>query len=183
MKTKDIQESLCKEEVLKGNLPCENISLGMFNSEIDVLSILKSGYIVEYEVKISRSDFKADAKKSKWEWWDLKIENRMPNYFYYVCTDDLIKVDEIQDFAGLIYINENSYRVIKKAKILHRFKHDILKILTKFCRVKSERKYLGNCLMTYKNNIIKKRNIARMSEQKAQGLLLFLLIHIVMPSF
>ena len=60
-KTLSIQKNICREEVLKGNLPCENISPGMF--EMDVLSILKSGNIVEIEVKSSRSDFKADAKK------------------------------------------------------------------------------------------------------------------------
>ena len=33
--------------------------------ECDVISISKSNYIYEYEVKISRSDFKADFKKPK----------------------------------------------------------------------------------------------------------------------
>lgn len=156
--TKTIQKAICKEEVLKGNLPCENISIGLFNSEIDILSILKSGYVVEYEVKISRSDFKADLKKSKWKWWEMKFEDKMPNYFYYVCPSGLISKDEIQDFAGLIYFNCGEIDVIKKAKILHRYKHDILTILTKFCRVKSEREYLGNCLMTYRNNERKEIN-------------------------
>jgi len=158
MKTKGIQELLCKNEILKGNLPCENISNIFYCSEVDVLSILKSGYLAEYEVKISRSDFKADAKKGKWKFFDLKIETGIPNYFYYACPTGLIKENEIQGFAGLIYINKDGCEVIKKAKILHRYKHNLIKLLTKFCRVKSERKYLGSCLMTYKNNQIKERN-------------------------
>lgn len=154
--TNSIQKAICKEEVLKGNLPCENISVGF--AEMDILSILKSGYIVEYEVKVSRSDFKADAKKSKWKYFDLRIETQIPNYFYYVCPEGMIDVSEIQDYAGLIYFKSGEIAIIKKAKILHRYKHDVLKILTKMCRMKSERKYLGSCLMTYKNNQIRKRN-------------------------
>ena len=161
MNTQEIQEAICKDEVLKRNLPCENINLDLFSSEIDVLSILKSGYIVEYEVKISRSDFKADAKKSKWKWFRMKKEDRTPNYFFYVCPHGLIQVEEIQDFAGLIYAHDNHLEVVKKAKIIHRYKHDILKIITKFCRMKSERKYLGSCLMTYRNKQIMERNSSR----------------------
>ncbi|HDZ04890.1 hypothetical protein LCGC14_0370560 [marine sediment metagenome] len=158
MNTKEIQELLCKEEVLKGNLPCENVSNIFYCSESDVVSILKSGYTVEYEVKISRSDFKADAKKSKWKFYNAKVEKGIPNYFYYACPENLINKNEVPSFAGLIYVYENGCKIIKKASILHRYKHDLIKLLTKFCRVKSERKYLGSCLLTYKNNKIKERN-------------------------
>lgn len=154
--TKELQKAICKEEVLKGNLPCENVSNVFYCSEADVVSILKSGYVSEYEVKISRSDFKADSKKQKWKYFHLRIETGIPNYFYYVCPDGLIKKDEIQDFAGLIYVNNGTCSVIKKAKILHRYKHNLTRLLTKFCRVKSEREYLGSCLLTYRN---KKRTI------------------------
>lgn len=158
MNTKHIQELVCKEEILKGNLPCENIQAPLFAGEQDVLSVLKSGYMVEYEVKISRSDFKADFKKDKWKFYDWKIENKIPNYFYYVCPSGMIKENEIPLFAGLVYAHDTYLEVIKKAKIVHRYKHDLLKILTKFCRMKSERQYLGDCLMTYKNKKIKERN-------------------------
>ena len=86
----------------------------------------------------------------------MKIESYIPNYFYYVCPKGLIKLNEIQQFAGLIYVHDNHLEIIKKAKILHRFKHDTTKIFKKFCRVKSEREYLGSCLLTYKNNESKK---------------------------
>lgn len=71
MTTDEIQKLICKDEVLKGNLPCENISAN-FCGEADVLSILKSGYVKEFEVKISRSDFKNDAKKDKWKFYDVR---------------------------------------------------------------------------------------------------------------
>ena len=165
--TKDIQELVCKEEVIKGNLPCENIQVAFIQGEQDVLSILKSGYVAEYEVKVSRSDFKADAKKSKWKSYALKIERHMPNYFSYVCPPGMIKEYEVQSFAGLIYAHDNHLEVIKKAKILHRFKHDITGMLKKFARVKSERKYLGSCLMTYQNNQIKERRKELLEKHKA----------------
>lgn len=157
MKTSHIQKTICKEEVLKGNIPCENISVN-FTAEADVLSVLKSGYIVEYEVKISRSDFKADSKKSKWKFFDLRMEGHIPNYFYYACPEDLISPSEIQDYAGLVYVDEKGLRVIKKAKILHRHKKDLVRIFKTMCRIKSERKYLGCALLTYKNNEILERN-------------------------
>ena len=50
MGTKDIQSLICKEEVLKGNIPCENINF-ILAGEQDVLSVLKSNYLVEFEVK------------------------------------------------------------------------------------------------------------------------------------
>lgn len=157
MTSKQIQKIICKEEVLKGNIPCENISAN-FTGEADVLSMLKSGYIVEFEVKISRSDFRADAKKTKWKFYDLRMERHIPNYFYYVCPKDLIDKSEIQDYAGLIYIDQDNIQIIKRAKILHRHKRDRAKILTKMCKMKSERQYLGSCLLTYKNKMIKQRN-------------------------
>jgi hypothetical protein len=144
MRTSKIQKVICKEEILKGNLPCENVNNLLYSSEADVLSVLKSGYISEFEVKISRSDFLADAKKEKWKFFENKIEEGIPNYFYYACPDNLISKEEIQDFAGLIYVDSNGLEIIKKPKILHRYKHDLTKILTKFCRVKSERQYLGS---------------------------------------
>lgn len=151
MTTKNIQSQVCKSEVLKGNIPCENVSY-VFHGECDVLSLLKSGYISEYEVKISRSDFKAEKKKThKWLLFDSRHERNIPNYFSYVCPDGLIKVDELPDYAGLIYAYEGHINIIKKPKILHRYKKNTLELMGKFLRVKNQREYLGSCLLTYNN--------------------------------
>jgi len=146
---------ICKVELSKGNIPCENVSYLFYQSECDVLSLLKSGYITEFEVKISRSDFKADARKSKWKFFDNRIETGIPNYFYYACKEGLISKDEIQDYAGLVHVDKKGCHVVKKAKRLHSHKKDIIKVLRKFCRIKSERKYFGSCLMTHQNNKLK----------------------------
>lgn len=134
---------------MKFNIPCENVKYVFTDSEVDVLSLNKNDYTTEFEVKISRSDFKADAKKKKWKWYVLKHKKRCPNYFYYVCPSGLISIDEIADYSGLIYYNGEQLEVIKKASMIHNGKSDRTKLLTKFCRVMSERLYLGSCRMTF----------------------------------
>ena len=58
---------------------------------------------------------------------DKKDVNK-PNYFYYVVPTNLINVDEVPDYAGLIYINATvfgnnriyySFNEVKKAPKLH----------------------------------------------------------------
>ena len=147
-----IQKKICEMEVLRFNLPCENVKYLFSDWEMDVLSMNKNGYLTEYEVKVSRSDFKADAKKKKWQFYEKKIETLIPNYFYYVCEEGLISKGEIPSFAGLFYATNNGLILIKKAPILHRKKHNKEKVLTKFNRIMSERMYLGSCRMTYENN-------------------------------
>ena len=66
LSTREIQALICQSETLKFNIPCENVKYLFSDWEIDVLSLNKSNYLTEFEVKISRSDFKADAKKKKW---------------------------------------------------------------------------------------------------------------------
>lgn len=156
MKTSEIQAELCKSEVLKHNIPCENVSW-LLIWEADILSINKSGYLTEFEVKVSRSDFKADAKKRKWSWFEMKIETQLPNYFYYACPVGLIGIDEVPKFAGLVYVGPDGVEVIKKASLLHKQKRDRLKVIDKFCRILTERLFLGKCRLTYENDKIRNR--------------------------
>jgi len=150
MTTKEIQALVCKTEILKNNIPCENVN-HLFPHECDVLSILASGYVAEYEIKISRSDFRKDGQKRKWLYFNNLINKWIPNYFYYVCKEGLIKENEIPEFAGLIHIVDNSVIVVKKAVLIHKIKHDRVKITNKFLRIYSQRAYLGYCRLTYDN--------------------------------
>ena len=112
---------------------CTNFQ-GMGFSECDVLRITESNIVYEYEIKTSRSDFKADFKKTykhkrlsnptykierylKW-----KQHPSLPNYFTYVTPKNMVKISEIPSYAGLIYVDENEIEVIKKAPKLHSFK-------------------------------------------------------------
>jgi hypothetical protein len=54
----------------------------------------------------------------------LKLSHKnCPNKFFYACPEGLIKVEEIPDYAGLIYQTDKNfegYKVIKNAPFLHK---------------------------------------------------------------
>jgi len=153
MKTKDIQKLIGKYCILKGHSPvAENIKYLDFGWEGDLISMTKSGYLWEYEVKVSMNDFYADAKKiDKHYAYKLGREKNSPNYFSYVCPDKLIPVNKIPEYAGLFYMIENEIKEIKSPKLLHKLKHDKMSIMEKCLRVYCERHFLGSCLLTYLN--------------------------------
>ena len=163
--TKEIQTALCKYLSEKGHEHlCENF--GHIVCEMDVASLSKSDMLLEFEVKISRSDFLADKNKrkkygiSKFEMYSKPFghEARCPNYFYYVCPENLISKDEIPLFAGLFYYNSDKEIVlIKSPKRIHKVPSKRVDILNKMLRMVSQRKYLGGTMLTYKNNLIKER--------------------------
>lgn len=105
--------------------------------EVDLLSVTPAGFIVEHEIKISRSDFKADRRKiekhsclSKMSLFDDASDadgHCCPNYFFYVVPKELIKTEEVPDYAGLIYVGEKSgwCDIVKNAPRLHKEKIDL----------------------------------------------------------
>lgn len=172
------------------------INVFYFNNESDWLSFLPSGYCYEVEIKISRSDFKADFKKPRHEihsknnsgnqfyierrgekrlsdpTWDFcknfpelviadermsyrhnrynemdihlyftpysTIEIReinhqkLPNKFFYAVPEGLISKDEVPDYAGLLYIDENlKVTKIKDGKFIHKDILDVKKLFKK----------------------------------------------------
>lgn len=87
--------------------------------ECDVFEVTKTGYMREYEVKVTRGDFFADAKKEMEEGpyqfgvirpmvkkHDLLAagDPRGPSAFYYVTPPGLIQPHELPVWAGLIEI-------------------------------------------------------------------------------
>lgn len=100
--------------------------------ECDVISISNSDYIYEYEIKISKADFKKDFEKQKHK----NILNEkfisgkkdelnfiLPNYFNYVVPNGLISEEDVPEYAGLIYYNDDlTFEIIKKPKMLHKIK-------------------------------------------------------------
>ncbi len=107
--------------------------------ECDIFEITKAGRFVEYEIKTSRGDFSADAKKGRTIYGLFDIESREPvrrtkhemivagegpSRFWFVATLGLIR--DIPEWAGLIEICRSSSnlfrlkeRVIKKAPRIH----------------------------------------------------------------
>lgn len=108
----------------------------LFDWESDLISVTKSGFIHEFEIKITRADFKQDAKKRRATllcnpevkgYWGSRVCAR-PNYFWYVVPKGLITHDEVPEYAGLIYAMKpvvghhlyfNTTRLIKEAKRIH----------------------------------------------------------------
>lgn len=159
--TKDIQKAVCKMQVLMYHTVCENID-PLYRWEMDVMSISRSGSLYEFEVKISRSDFKADFKKGKMEvYFGLqRSEKWCPNYFSYVCPEYLIALNDIPSAAGLYYFKEGEITCIRKARKLHNVKHDKQSIIERAYRMYCERNYLGACRKTYEDKASKERREA-----------------------
>lgn len=170
--TKEIQHEVGRYLSIKGHEHiCENFGHLVF--EMDVASLSKSNMLLEFEVKISRSDFLADKNKrkkyglSKLEMYDNPIghEAKCPNYFYYVCPEKLISKHEIPLYAGLFYYNsDKEITLIKSPMRIHRVPSERLNILNKMLRMVSQRKYLGGTMLTYKNNLIKERHKSQINQ-------------------
>lgn len=104
-------------------------NLYVFRWESDKLIETKSGLIYEFEIKISRSDFKNDFKKKdkhiilegkethiptfeklesiykeRYEKNYLVSHFKKPNYFYYAVPEGMIDKEDVPDYAGLIYV-------------------------------------------------------------------------------
>lgn len=108
----------------------------LYGWESDFLSVSRSGYVYEYEIKLSISDFRADFKKRRRhkalkEGGSEKIyktyhELKRPNYFYFTVPKDIAFKSErlCPEYAGLVVMRENIVRgtVVKKAPKLHKDK-------------------------------------------------------------
>lgn len=75
--------------------------------ENDVCRITKAGVWYEYEIKLSRSDFLREKTRKSHKVKTLE-ENpeRGPNYYYFVCPKELIRLEEIPSYAGLIEVEK-----------------------------------------------------------------------------
>lgn len=146
-----IQDVLYRDRACKGHdCMCPNIYL--FDWESDLVSVTNAGFIYEYEIKISRGDFKADEKKrQKWDIlrngscdvevhqgydreahkWNSTVERKpkpRPARFWYACPAGLIAAEMLPDFAGLLWITAGDcvagciVEIVKPAPQLHSIK-------------------------------------------------------------
>ena len=132
--SKNIESAIVMYLYEKGHSPITTRFTGMGLQECDVISVSKSDYIYEYEIKISRQDFKKDFLKEKHTHilnekftYVRKGEQlwRVCNYFNYVVPNGLVSIEEVPEYAGLIYINEDfTFEIVKKPKLLHKVKAD-----------------------------------------------------------
>jgi len=136
-----------------------NLYLFRHDWETDFLVVQRSsGYCYEIEIKISRADFFNDFKKvdkhsilkdglymkQKYRYqidpetgkrksekyfspekWDYR-----PNKFYYCVPEGLVKVEEVPNYAGLMYVTPSGIVTKKEPKFIHKEK---LKLHDKLC--------------------------------------------------
>lgn len=171
MTTKEIQDLVGKAQVEKGHSPVVTNLSFLTPAEMDVMSMTQAGFMYEFEVKVSRADYRKDSEKKKKHTMLSMGMGSMPNYFYYVCPAGLIKMNEVPAYAGLMYVDKatKSLVLVKLAPRLHDQKHDLLKVLSKVCRVHSERIFLGGCKLTVKNNKIKATRKERLEKAGFTG--------------
>lgn len=129
MTEKKIQEILASYCITKGHHAiCPNS--GVFGWEADLVSFTKSFFGNEYEIKITKSDFRQDVKKQRKHWELQKSRQTGPSYkstpgpvyFWYCCPVLLANeiIIEIPDYAGLLAVRENFITVLKRAPRLHK---------------------------------------------------------------
>jgi hypothetical protein len=146
---REVQDWLYRYLYKKGQLsicPCYTPA-GWF--ECDMFAITKTGCYVEYEIKLTVADFRADAKKSdgRDERYDKETRKfvecaprvkhaqlaaadpKGPSAFYYVVPAGLIEAKDVPVWAGLIHFDTKKWcgslsgmSEIKRAPKLHKCK-------------------------------------------------------------
>ena len=176
--TKAIQKAVGIRCIMNQHLVvAENLRYVFSDWEHDVLSMNHKNQVYEYEVKITRGDFINEQKKKfrKYTWYFHY--HKGPNYFYFVCPENLIHLIEVPKQMGLIYATRKDgevvLRTIRSAKDLRKG-HDSFKdfndmwkmFVLRAAQVYSQKHFLGNTLLTHKNKEKQERYEQRQREIK-----------------
>lgn len=102
---------------------------------MDIFKLTKSGLVVEYEIKVSRADFKNDFSKS-YEVYDFSnggrrivVKNKHVemaagrtdiNRFFFVMPAGLVRLAEVPKHCGLIEFNSGRLTITKNAPLIRR---------------------------------------------------------------
>jgi len=74
----------------KNIITIPNVSYGFFIwGEADILTLTKSKYLIEGEIKTTLSDLKKDAKKKKWNVWLDRWKKDIKRHWYIIPTEIL----------------------------------------------------------------------------------------------
>lgn len=126
MTEKQVQSAIRNSTMINisGCMLLENIYL-FGKSESDMVRITFHGQVTEYEIKCSRFDYMNDFKKADKHdrFRHLSGIDKLPNDFYYIGPEDMIDLDTVPEYAGLMYVIERGMQrfiMIKKvAPLLH----------------------------------------------------------------
>lgn len=102
-------------------------------NEADIMSVTKAGIAHVFEIKISRSDLKADFKKERHIWLKKRQAKERhfygggstwlcPNYFWFVAPEPVLAGIAVPDYAGIMITGTRHVRIARHAPRLHREK-------------------------------------------------------------
>lgn len=137
MKERDIQNELYRRYDLKALCCIPNFAPPDW-WECDLMTVSKAGYISEFEIKLSKSDYRADFKKkniwgtskgaliNKFKHDLLSSKDCIPKHYWFVVPIELEGLD-FPDYAGVLIakqLSDNSVyiRQVKKAPKLSKKK-------------------------------------------------------------
>ena len=122
----DIELAIMQEFNFRQNLIVPNITnmMCLLPFETDMLVLTNSGYAYGFEIKVSKSDLKADFKKPQHCRFDQMHNGKTGferyygkfKYFYYAVPEHLkeFALEIIPDFCGLWVLNKPEYPQIRK---------------------------------------------------------------------
>lgn len=104
--TKEIELAVAHYFDIRQKTIIPNISWGLNIHECDLLILTNSGYATEIEIKVSKSDLKADMKKLHHQGhYEKKIK-----YLYFAIPEKLEKdIQYIPKHAGIIKVSKTGY--------------------------------------------------------------------------
>ncbi len=111
-------EIAVKEYFAQASIVVPNISWGMFSHECDIISVSKSGYCTETEIKISASDLKKDKEKRHKHIDGNGYRKNKIKHLYFAIPFYLEKyIDHIPEKAGILIAYWLDYGGVKRLKI------------------------------------------------------------------
>jgi hypothetical protein len=115
MKTIEMELAIMRYLDFRKNIIVPNVSWGFGIHECDILSISKSGYATEVEIKVSKSDLKKD-KDKRHKHYDVRERIK---YLYFALPKELENcLEYVPERAGVIIVHkkENGYLQCEKIR-------------------------------------------------------------------
>lgn len=97
-------------------------STSIFMWEADLISVTRSWFVHEYEIKISRADYLRDSKKDDKHYYLKCGKQYAPNYFWYATIGFDIEPPEHAGWLKIAYDEKHfryCVRVMREARRLH----------------------------------------------------------------
>jgi len=102
----------------------------LFGWESDIIALTGAGYVVEYEIKISRGDYRRDREKKRHRILLSHVKTadggmrsaKFPCRFFYACPPGLISEDSLPPYAGLVYVTPSGIKRQSDAPRLNKSK-------------------------------------------------------------